>query len=84
MEQLRCAGFRLLESHRHEFLRLDQPKAELFDGFQRRLCSGFSMFTDEEIEEGIREVDSKYPGHTVTYTDVRDFIVGCKLEENKS
>ena len=71
-ELFRGAGFRLLESHRHEFL-VKKDKAELFLSFRsswtsglpilssmssvrKRLCSGFSMFSDAEIEEGIEEV----------------------------
>ena len=41
--------------HRHKFL-VEKPKLELFESFRARLCSGFSMFSDSEIEEGIREV----------------------------
>ena len=35
---------------------VEKPKCELFESFRARLCSGFSMFSDAEIEEGILEV----------------------------
>jgi len=70
------AGFKT-ESHRHKFL-VEKPKLELFESFRARLCSGFSMFSDSEIEEGIREVDLRFPGPVVTYTDCRDFVVAIK------
>ena len=41
---------------RHKFL-VEKPKSELFESFRARLCSGFSMFSDQEIEEGILEVN---------------------------
>ena len=78
LQQLRRAGFTLLESHRHQFS-VEKDKAELFYSFRKRLCSGFSMFSDEEIEKGIQEVDEKFPGTVVKYTDERDFLVGCKM-----
>jgi hypothetical protein len=34
-------------------------QAELLEGFRRRLCSGFSMFSDAEIEEGIKKVETR-------------------------
>ena len=36
---------------------VEKPKMELFESFRARLCSGFSMFSDPEIEEGILEVN---------------------------
>ena len=44
------------EFFRHKFL-VEKPKSELFESFRARLCSGFSMFSDQEIEEGILEVN---------------------------
>ena len=76
---LQDAGYVLLESHRHQFA-VVKEKAELFETFRKRLCSGFSMFSDAEIEEGIKEVDQKYPGGKIMYVDERDFIVGCNLK----
>jgi len=70
------AGFKA-ECHRHKFL-VEKPKMELFESFRARLCSGFSMFSDTEIEEGILEVDSQFPGPVVKYTDCRDFVVAIK------
>jgi len=70
------AGFKA-ECHRHKFL-VEKPKFELFESFRARLCSGFSMFSDTEIEQGILEVDSQFPGPVVEYTDCRDFVVAIK------
>ena len=78
IEFLKQSKFVLLESHRHEFA-VEKEKTELFESYRKRLCSGFSMFTDAEIEEGIAEVDGKFSGDIVKYVDQRDFIVGCKL-----
>jgi len=78
IELLRKSGFVLIESHRHEFS-VERTKRELFESFRRRLCSGFSMFSDAEIEQGILEIDAKYPSNIVKNVDERDFIVGCKL-----
>jgi len=36
------------------------------------------MFSDAEIEEGILEVNSRFPGPVVRYTDCRDFVVAIK------
>jgi len=78
IELMKQSKFVLVESHRHEFA-VEKEKIELFESYRKRLCSGFSMFTDAEIEEGIAEVDEKYSGDIVKYVDQRDFIVGCKL-----
>merc|ERR1712013_371225 len=76
LKLLTGAGFKA-ECHRRKFL-VEKPKLELFESFGARLCSGFSMFSDSEIEEGIREVDLRFPGPVVTYTDCRDFVVAIK------
>jgi len=76
LKLLTRAGFKA-ECHRHKFL-VEKPKCELFESFRARLCSGFSMFSDAEIEEGILEVNSRFPGPVVRYTDCRDFVVAIK------
>merc|ERR1712142_354433 len=78
VELLRNSKFVLIETHRHEFA-VEKDKSELFESYRKRLCSGFSMFSDAEIEEGIAEVDKKFNGEIVKFVDQRDFIVGCKL-----
>ena len=79
LELLKQSQFVLIESHRHQFA-VEKDKKELFESFRKRLCSGFSMFSDDQIEKGIEEVNAKYPGQLVKFVDERDFIVGCKIE----
>ena len=78
VDLLKKSGFVLIESHRHQFA-VEKDKKELFESFRKRLCSGFSMFSDQEIEEGIEEVNTKFEGENIKYVDERDFIVGCKV-----
>ena len=47
----------------------------LFEGFRQRDISGLAPLTDSQIEEGIREVDSRYPGDDLVFTCNRDVIV---------
>ena len=78
VEFLKKTGFVLIESHRHQFA-VEKDKEELFESFRKRLCSGFSMFSNDEIDAGIQEVNEKYPTEMVKFVDERDFIVGCKI-----
>ena len=47
----------------------------LFEGFRQRDISGLAPLTDSQIEDGIREVDSRYPGDDLIFTCNRDVIV---------
>ena len=78
VELLNNTGFVLIESHRHQFA-VEKDKKDLFESFRKRLVSGFSMFSDDEIEEGINEVNAKYSEKMVKFVDERDFFVGCKI-----
>ena len=74
---MRQAGFAEVHCHRNNFP-MEKPKKELFHSFRNRFVSGFSMFSEAEIEEGVEEVDAKFQGETANYVDVRDFIVAVK------
>ena len=45
------------------------------EGFRQRDISGLAPLTDSQIEDGIQEVDSKYPGDDLIFTCNRDVIV---------
>ena len=71
---LEQAGFKEVELHVHG-LPVQWSKEEWFEGFRRRDTSAFSLLSDEQIEEAVREVDAKIPGNNIAFTMTADYIV---------
>ena len=70
---LEQAGFKEVELHVHG-LPVQWSKEEWFEGFRRRDTSAFSLLSDEQVEEAVREVDAKNPGDTISFTFTSDYI----------
>ena len=67
-------GFKNVELHTHRFP-IKISKVNLFEGFRQRDISILATLDDQQIEDGIQEVDSRYPGNDVNFTTNRDVIV---------
>ena len=70
---LEQAGFKEVDLQEHG-LPLQWSKEEWFEGFRRRDTSAFSLLSDEQVEEAVREVDAKNPGDTISFTFTSDYI----------
>ena len=70
---LEQAGFKEVGLQEHG-LPLQWSKEEWFEGFRRRDTSAFSLLSDEQVEEAVREVDAKNPGDTISFTFTSDYI----------
>ena len=68
------AGFKRVSVHTHRFP-VTVSKEQMFEGFRQRDTSWLGPLTDREIEAGIREVDARFPGDTLAFESVRDFLV---------
>ena len=71
------AGFSMVQVHVQRFP-VKISKAEMFEGFRQRETSGFMLLSDEQIEEGIVEVDSRFTGDTLEFTMIRDIVIGLR------
>ena len=76
-EAMLRAGFSMVQVHVQRFP-VKISKAEMFEGFRQRETSGFMLFSDEQIEEGIVEVDSRFTGDTLEFTMIRDIVIGLR------
>ena len=54
------------------------PKESWYEMLRHRFMSDLSVFSDEEIEEGIREIESRYEGETIDIIDNLIFISATK------
>jgi trans-aconitate methyltransferase len=70
--ELREADFRVDTQHREYMFTL--PKEEWYTMLRHRFMSDLGVFSDEEIEEGIEEIEALYEGETITIVDHLLFI----------
>lgn len=76
-EELQCAGFEVeVFSDTHIF---ELSKEDWFSMLRLRFMSDLSDFSDDAIEEGIREIDSLYPNSALEIRDHLLFITATKL-----
>ena len=55
------------------------PKQNLFKAFRQRYVTLFQFIGDDEIEEGITEIEEQYPNQEVIeFVDLYDFTVAKK------
>lgn len=74
--ELKNAGFEVSTSRRsHTFI---LPKESWYDMLRHRFMSDLGAFSDEEIEEGIIEIESRYEGETIDIIDHLIFITASK------
>ena len=75
--ELENAGFRVKVQIRPYFLKLD--KTCWFEKIRQRFMSNLTNFNDEELEQGLRELEEKYKAkETLDFADRLVFIVGTK------
>ena len=78
MEELKKAGFDEVSNH-VERTNVAITKQSLFKTFRQRYVTLFEFISDDEIEEGITEIEEQYPKQEViTFVDLYDFTVAKK------
>ncbi len=69
-------GFETTTHHRSHTFTL--PKEDWYTMLRHRFMSDLGVFSDEEIEEGIVEIEKKYPEKTIDIIDNLIFIIAIK------
>ena len=78
MEELKRAGFAHVSNH-VEKTNVAVPKKNLFKAFRQRYVTLFEFIGDDEIEEGITEIEEQYSNQEVIeFVDLYDFTVAKK------
>ena len=78
MEELKKAGFDEVSNH-VERTNVAITKQSLFKTFRQRYVTLFEFISDDEIEEGITEIEEQYPKQEVIkFVDLYDFTVAKK------
>ena len=78
MEELKIAGFDQVSNH-IERTNVVITKQSLFKAFRQRYVTLFEFISDDEIEEGIAEIEKQYPNQEVIeFIDLYDFTVAKK------
>ena len=78
--ELENTGFGVKVQTRPYFLKLD--KTRWFEKIRQRFMSNLANFNDEEIEQGLRELEEEYKTkETLDFTDRLVFIVGTKVSQ---
>ena len=78
MEELRKAGFAEV-STRVEGTKVTITKQDLFKTFRERYVTLFEFISDDEIEEGIAEIEKEYPNQEfIQFIDKYDFVLAKK------
>jgi trans-aconitate methyltransferase len=74
--ELRNGGFETTTHHRSHTFTL--PKEDWYTMLRHRFMSDLGVFSDEEIEEGIVEIEKEYPEETIDIIDNLIFITATK------
>lgn len=74
--ELRDASFQVCTQERTHTFTL--PKESWFEMLRHRFMSDIAPFSDAQIEEGITEIDRRYPGDTIEIADRLIFITATK------
>ncbi len=74
--ELHRGGFDITTRQRSHTFTL--PKEDWYAMLRHRFMSDLGVFSDEEIEEGIKEIDSEYHGDTIDIVDHLIFITATK------
>lgn len=74
--ELREGGFHVITHPRSHTFTL--PKEEWYTMLRHRFMSDLGVFSDEEIEEGIEEIEDNYPHETIDIVDNLLFILATK------
>lgn len=74
--QLKACGFTIKTSQRSHTFTL--PKESWYEMLRHRFMSDLAIFTDEEIEEGIQEIEKNYLGESIDIIDNLIFITATK------
>ncbi len=74
--ELKNAGFDVSTTRRSHTFTL--PKESWYDMLRHRFMSDLGAFSDQEIEEGISEIESRYEGETIDIVDHLIFITARK------
>ena len=81
--ELETSGFSV-DVHLHRFP-IELIKTTWFRLLRERFMSNLAAFTDEQIEQGIMEIDEKYHGQkTLRFDDILIFILGCKTYQSET
>lgn len=76
LQELNNAGFQVTLHHRSHTFTL--PKEEWYTMLRHRFMSDLGVFSDEEIEAGIDEIETQHPEGIMTITDNLIFITAIK------
>lgn len=74
--ELEGSGFKISTSHRSHTFTL--PKESWYEMLRHRFMSDLGVFGDQEIEQGIIEIESRYEGETIDIIDHLIFITATK------
>lgn len=74
--QLKKFGFSVMSAQRSHTFTLS--KEHWYDMLRHRFMSDLAIFSDEEIEEGIKEIDANHTGGTLDVIDRLIFITAIK------
>lgn len=74
--QLKACGFSVKTAHRSHTFTL--PKKSWYEMLRHRFMSDLSIFSDEEIEAGIVEIEQTYPEEIINIIDNLIFITATK------
>ncbi len=74
--ELQKSGFHIITQCRSHTFTL--PKESWYEMLRHRFMSDLGVFSDEEIEEGILEIESRYEGETIDIIDHLIFITATK------
>lgn len=74
--ELLKSGFDVNTSRRSHTFTL--PKKSWYEMLRHRFMSDLGVFSDQEIEEGIEEIESRYDGETIDIIDHLIFITATK------
>jgi len=77
--QLKACGFDVVSANRSHTFTL--PKEHWYEMLRHRFMSDLGIFSDEEIEEGINEIDGIYSEETIDILDNLIFITATKQND---
>ena len=78
MEELKKAGFNHVSNH-VERTNVAVTKQSLFKAFRELYVILVEFISDDEMEEGVSEIEEQYPNREVTeFVDLYDFAVAKK------